>query len=96
MTHSSGSQAGYPIFIALLNATAPGPTRVSSPDVEFAMHQLVEVAVRALSPSINDPHMAIRVVDRLGAPPCDLAPLYLPTGLQLCNGQVAVSAERRI
>lgn len=36
-------------------------------DVEFAARQLVEIALRALSPSINDPFTAIAVIDRLGA-----------------------------
>ena len=36
-------------------------------DVEFALNQLVEVALRALSPGINDPFTAMACVDRLGA-----------------------------
>jgi uncharacterized membrane protein len=41
------------------------PTPVQ--DIEFAVRQLVEVALRALSPGMNDPFTAIAVVDRLGA-----------------------------
>jgi uncharacterized membrane protein len=52
---------------AVCNATALGGQRVSAADLEFAVRQLVEVAVRALSPGINDPHTAISVLDRLGA-----------------------------
>ena len=59
---------------------------VSSADLEFAVRQLVEVAVRALSPGINDPHTAISVLDRLGAALCDIVPLYLPTGVWLRDG----------
>ena len=76
---------------AIRNATALGATRVSSDDLEFAMRQLVEVAVRALSPGINDPHTAISVLDRLGASLCDLAPLYLPTGVVLRDGKTVLS-----
>lgn len=36
-------------------------------DVEYAMHQLVEIAVRALSPGINDPFTAMICLDWLGA-----------------------------
>ncbi len=68
---------------AIRNATALGPRRAGSVDLEFAVRQLVEVAVRALSPGINDPHTAINVLDRLGAALCDLVPLYLPTGVSL-------------
>lgn len=42
-----------------------GRTRTSVQDLEFSVHQLVEVALRALSPGINDPFTAIAVLDRL-------------------------------
>jgi uncharacterized membrane protein len=71
---------------AIRNATALGPQRVSSADLEFAVRQLVEVAVRALSPGINDPHTAISVLDRLGAALCDIVPLHLPTGVSIRGG----------
>lgn len=35
-------------------------------DVEFAIDQLVEVAIRALSPGINDPFTAMSCLDRIG------------------------------
>ena len=71
-------------------ASALGPTRVSSADLEFAVRQLVEVAVRALSPGINDPHTAISVLDRLGASLCDLAPVFLPTGVHVREGKTVL------
>lgn len=43
-----------------------GSQRTSAHDMEFAVRQLVEVALRALSPGINDPFTAIAVIDRLG------------------------------
>ena len=64
-------------------ATALGPQRTSADDLEFAVRQLVEVAVRALSPGINDPHTAMSVLDRLGTALCELAPLHLSTGVLL-------------
>ncbi len=76
---------------AIRNATALGSTRVSSADLEYAVRQLVEVAVRALSPGINDPHTAISVLDRLGAALCDLVPRRLPTGVALREERVALS-----
>lgn len=42
-----------------------GRTRTAVQDLEFSMHQLVEVALRAMSPGINDPFTAIAVLDRL-------------------------------
>lgn len=42
-----------------------GRTRTAVQDLEFSVHQLVEVALRALSPGINDPFTATAVLDRL-------------------------------
>lgn len=42
-----------------------GRTRTSNEDVEYALNQLVEVALRALSPGVNDPFTAITCIDRL-------------------------------
>jgi len=58
---------------AVRNATALGPAQTASANPEFTVGQLVEVAVRALSPGINDPNTAMAVLDRLGAGLCDLA-----------------------
>ena len=44
-----------------------GRQRTPEQDVEFAIHQLVEVAVRALSPGINDPYTALNCIDRLSS-----------------------------
>ena len=53
---------------AVLSGTViVGDTRTSEDDIEFSIRQLVEVALRALSPAINDPFTAMAVVDWLGA-----------------------------
>jgi uncharacterized membrane protein len=44
-----------------------GPKRTPTQDVEFLMDALVEIALRALSPGINDPRTAITCIDRLAA-----------------------------
>lgn len=44
-----------------------GTERVPGQDIEYALHQLVEIALRALSPGINDPFTAITCIDWLGA-----------------------------
>lgn len=75
---------------AIRDATALGPARVSSQDLEFAIRQLVEVAVRALSPGINDPHTAISVIDRLGAALCDVSAVHLRNGVTLRDGRVVL------
>lgn len=43
-----------------------GNTRTAEQDAEYAVRQLVEIAVRAMSPGINDPFTAITCIDRLG------------------------------
>lgn len=47
-------------------------------DVEFAIDQLVEIAVRALSPGINDPFTAITCIHRLGEALCRLSRRSIP------------------
>jgi len=44
-----------------------GDKRTNEQDIEFAIDQLVEIAVRSLSPGINDPFTAITCIDQLGA-----------------------------
>jgi uncharacterized membrane protein len=75
---------------AIREATALGPNRVSSQDLEFTVRQLVEVAVRALSPGINDPHTAVAVLDRLGAALCSCVPVHLNSGVLLRANRVAL------
>jgi uncharacterized membrane protein len=50
-----------------------GPERILEQDVEFAIGQLAEIAVRALSPGINDPITANTCIDWLGVTLSQLA-----------------------
>lgn len=43
-----------------------GSSRNPRQDLEFSIRQLVEIALRALSPGINDPFTAITCINRLG------------------------------
>ncbi|MGA7938227.1 MAG: DUF2254 domain-containing protein [Kovacikia sp.] len=56
-----------------------GSQRTDQQDVEFSINQLVEIAVRALSPGINDPFTAIRCIDQLSAALCHLAQKEIPS-----------------
>ena len=56
-----------------------GTRRTLTQDAEFAIDQLVEVAVRALSPGVNDPFTAMNCIDRLGAALCNLAEKVVPS-----------------
>lgn len=47
------------------NAIVVGRERTAVQDLEFSIRQLVEIALRALSPGINDPYTANAALDRL-------------------------------
>ena len=49
----------------LLNAIDIGPTRTMQQDVEFGIIQIVDIALRAISPAVNDPTTAINCIDQL-------------------------------
>lgn len=51
----------------LLDAMWLGTARSSTQDIEFVFEQLAEMAVRALSPGINDPYTARRCIDRIAS-----------------------------
>jgi len=72
----------------LLIALDFGPTRTLQQDVEFGVLQIVDIALKAISPAVNDPTTAINCVDQLSRilirfasrePPEDL--LYDPPGI---------------
>ena len=72
----------------LLAAFDFGPTRTLQQDVEFGVLQIVDIALKAISPAVNDPTTAISCVDQLSRilirfasrePPEDL--LYDPPGI---------------
>jgi uncharacterized membrane protein len=55
-----------------------GETRLPVQDIEFSVQQLVEMAVRSLSPGVNDPFTAVECLDRLGAALARLAGRAFP------------------
>ncbi|MBD2185628.1 DUF2254 domain-containing protein [Aerosakkonema funiforme] len=56
-----------------------GRQRTEQQDVEFLVNQLVEIAVRAISPGVNDPFTAIQCIDQLSAALCCLAEREFPS-----------------
>lgn len=55
-----------------------GRQRTGEQDPEYGIHQLVEVAVRALSPGINDPYTAASCVDWLCSILCSVGEKPMP------------------
>jgi uncharacterized membrane protein len=49
----------------LRGAVDIGPTRTLQQDVEFGIIQIVDIALRAISPAVNDPSTAISCIDQL-------------------------------
>jgi Predicted membrane protein (DUF2254) len=45
------------------------PARTMEQDVEFGVLQIVDIALKAISPAVNDPTTALTCVDQLGEPP---------------------------
>ncbi len=60
------------------DAFSLGKQRTPTQDIEFALLELVEVAVRALSPSTNDPYTAVNSLDQLSVALCTLAEREFP------------------
>ena len=73
-----GERVSEQVESQIRESTVLGPYRTQEQDVEFPVNQLAEIAVRALSPGINDPFTAMACVDRLGAGLCRLAEREFP------------------
>jgi uncharacterized membrane protein len=72
-----------------------GAERSPAQDLEYGLRQLVEIALRALSPGINDPFTAIAVVNQLGAALEEILEHSLPPSiLRDKRGAVRVLAQR--
>jgi uncharacterized membrane protein len=63
---------------ALRRSHITGPYRTLTQDVAFAVDQLVEIALRALSPAVNDTFTALTCIDWLGENLCRIAAAWNP------------------
>jgi uncharacterized membrane protein len=61
------------------NQLVIGKTKSSQQDLEYSIHQLVEIAARALSPGVNDPYTAMSCIDNLCSTICYLATSKFPS-----------------
>ena len=66
---------------ALARAHIVGPNRTLTQDLALPVDQLVEVAIRALSPAVNDTFTALTCIDWLGDCLCRAARAPLPDGI---------------
>src|SRR5216684_4782957 len=70
-----------PVSRALVRTHLVGPNRTLTQDPGFAIDQLVEVALRALSPAVNDTFTALNCIDWLGDCLCHAYSQRLPSGI---------------
>ena len=61
------ASAAAPLAGELHHAVEIGPWRTQRQDAEYAIYQVVEIAIRALSPAVNDTFTGMVCVDWLGA-----------------------------
>ncbi len=67
LTASRGERISTERALEVLASIDIGPTRTMQQDVEFGIVQIVDIALRAVSPAVNDPTTAISAVDQLSA-----------------------------
>ncbi len=80
---SSDRDGGSELTDAIRAAFVLGLDRTRQQDVEFGVRQLADIAVKALSPAINDPTTATHCIDRLGEVLVHLARRGAPEELAL-------------
>ena len=83
----SGARVSAEVAGACVAAFDLGATRTMQQDVAFGIRQLVDIALKAISPAVNDPSTATICIDRLGALLAEVA--RRPTGPRvLRDGEV--------
>jgi len=66
----------------ILASVITGVQRTPAQEIEFPINQMTEIAIRALSPGVNDPHTAITCIHWLGSALVMLATNTLPQDIQ--------------
>lgn len=72
---------GTDMLAALTRAHITGPHRTLDQDPVYAIDQLVEIAIRALSPAVNDTFTALTCIDWLADGLCTASERNLPDGV---------------
>jgi uncharacterized membrane protein len=73
------AEAAPEVARSLERAHATGSFRTLTQDLSFAIDQMVEIGIRALSPAVNDTFTALTCVDWLGESLCRIAADWSPT-----------------
>lgn len=92
---AAGSEVGTGLAGRAAAAIVTGYERTAGQDVAYGLRQLVDVAVKALSPGINDPTTAVHALGHCAALLCELARRDLgPRLLTDGDGRVRVVLRR--
>jgi uncharacterized membrane protein len=71
-------EAAPAVTVELRRAHITGPYRTLTQDLAFAVDQLVEIGIRALSPAVNDTFTALTCIDWLGESLCKITTRWHP------------------
>ena len=77
----------------LLACLSFGPQRTVHQDAPFGLQQIVDIALKALSPGVHDPTTAITCIDRLGGLMVMMASRDVPGTFRSSHGVLRVIAE---
>src|SRR3546814_19083592 len=80
LLHVVGADPDGELSAELRGAFAVGAARTPTQDLEYLFDELVEIALRALSPAINDPFTATTSLHCAGAAPASLTGRHLWRG----------------
>jgi uncharacterized membrane protein len=83
--HGGGTR---PSDLTVRRAFELGPERTLYQDPAYGIRQLVDMAIRALSPAVNDPTTAVQVVDRLLDLLRRISVRPMPAGVYVDDGDV--------
>lgn len=92
MELSGGDAVSDEDVARLRKSVTLGPQRTVEQDPAFGLQQLVDVAVKALSPGINDPTTACMCIDQLTALLTRIATRRFPDAQRIERGQLRVIA----
>ena len=88
-------EAAHEVARYLERAQITGPHRTLTQDVAFGIDQLVEIAIRALSPSTNDTFTALTCVDWLADSLCKIGRVWAPTQIHRDNsGEIRLISDQ--
>ncbi len=90
-------EAAGAVARALDHSHVTGPQRTLTQDLSFAIDQLVEIAIRALSPAVNDTFSALTCVDWLSDALCRISARWRPSDVHRDRGGAVrvIAAEMR-